>query len=248
MDDFIIEGHRGVQSLYPENTLASFQAAIDLKLQFVELDLHCTKDGEIVIHHDFDVRDRLISTMTLEEVKKIDVGEANPDFPLQRAVPRAQIPTLTELFEMAHKTNLCFNLEIKSDPRHPEYTQVKILAKKVTEIVRKYGFEKRVYYSSFDPAALEAIRENESSATLAFLYYEGLPRGPIAEPLIQICKKLHCKIVSPHASIIDQKMVDAFKNAGLQVIPWTVNEESTYQELVSMGVNGVISDYPQRFL
>lgn len=250
---FVIEGHRGVQSLYPENTLASFQAAIDLGLEFVELDLHFTKDEEIVIRHDFEIKDRLISSMTLSQVKEIDVGNTNPQFPLQKPVPGARIPNLSELFEMVTKSNhpnakkLKFNLEIKSDPRDPKYIPpYEILSQKIVQTVAKYKLENRVYYSSFDPSALQAIKKIEKSSTLALIYIQGLGDDWV-DPLIKICQGLGAQIVSPHKNLLNKKVMSAFKKVGLNVIPWTVNDLSDYEELVSIGVDGIISDYPQLF-
>lgn len=248
---FVIEGHRGVQSLYPENTLASFQAAIDLGLEWVELDLLSTKEGEIVIHHDFAIQNRLISSMTFDEIQKFDVGKTNPKFPLQKPISGARIPRLSELFEMVTKSNgknLQFNLEIKSDPSHPEYTPpLDLIARRIAQVVEKYQLEQRVYYSSFDPAALRAIRDRVPSPTMAFLYYKGLGDDWVS-PLITICKELNAQIVSPNESLLSELVMSAFKKGGLFVIPWTVNDKSRFSELVSMGINGVITDYPQQFL
>lgn len=247
LSGFILEGHRGVQSLCPENTIASFQKAIELGVKWVELDLLSTKDGRIVIHHDFEIDGRLVSSLSMDEIKQFDVGtQTNPNFPEQRSAPKARIPELAELFEIGDK--LIFNLEIKSHPYHPEYTPpLDLFAKKIVDIVRKYGFVDRVYYSSFNPAALVAIRNLEPKATIALLYAEGLGNEWLM-PLAKGCIDLKAQIVSPQHRLVNEPVMQVLKRSGLLVIPWTVNDENRFKTLVDLGVDGVISDYPQRFL
>lgn len=247
LSDFILEGHRGVQSLCPENTLASFQKAIDLGVKWVELDLLSTKDGHIIIHHDFAIDGRLVYSLSIDEIKQLDVGsKTNPHFPEQQSAPNARIPELAELFEKGDK--LFFNLEIKSHPSHPEYTPpLDLFAKKIVDIVRSYGFEDRVYYSSFNPAALLAIRNVEPKSTVALIYANGLGDEWLM-PLAKRCSRLKAQIVSPLHNLVNESVMQVFKSSGLLVIPWTVNDEERFKELVDLGVDGIISDYPQRFL
>ncbi|HSX12827.1 MAG TPA: glycerophosphodiester phosphodiesterase family protein [Chlamydiales bacterium] len=244
---FILEGHRGVQSLSPENSLASFQKAMDLGVQWVELDLLATKDGRIVIHHDFEIDGRMIYSLSIEEIKQFDVGtRTDPEFPEQQPALNAKIPELAELFEMGK--NLFFNLEIKSHPNHPEYTPpLDFFAKKIVEVVRRYGVQNRVYYSSFDPAALLAIRNIEPRASIALLYAKGLGDDWLM-PLAKGCMDLKAQIVSPLHTLVNESVIEVFHRHGIKVIPWTVNEKDRFKELVEMGVDGMISDYPQRFL
>lgn len=253
--DFIIEGHRGVQSLWPENTLDSFRAAMDLGVDFVELDLLATSEGEIVIHHDYEVEGRLIRSLPLSEVKKVDCGSViNPNFPLQQPSPHAQIPLLRELFEMIQTSHhssakqLHFNLEIKSDLSHPEYTlPLPVLADKIWEIVQLFHMEDRVYFSSFNPEALFHIKKKDPRVVVAFLYAKGGGEDFLSK-VLEVCMKLQAKIFSPLESLVTSEVVNACKEKKLLVIPWTVNDWGRYRELREMGVDGIITDYPQSFL
>ncbi len=242
---FILEGHRGVQSLRPENTLASFQKAIDLGIKWVELDLLATKDGHVVIHHDFDIDGQLVYSLTLEKLRRFDVGsKTNPHFPEQQSVP-SSIPTLEELFCIGN--GLHFNLEIKSHLNHPEYTPpLDFFAKKIVDVVRQYGVENRVYYSSFNAAALLAIRTIEPTAIIAVVYAKGFGDEWLM-PLTKICMDLKAQIVSPLHTLVNASAIEVFQRRGIKVIPWTVNDLTRYEELVKLGVDGIISDYPQRF-
>lgn len=251
---FIISGHRGCQSLYPENTLDSFRAAIELNIPFVELDLLASLDGKIVIHHDFLIQNRPVHSYPLQELKKFDCGKVNPAFPLQKPSPLAQMPLLSELFDMVKKSThpnakkICFNLEIKSDPKHPEYTMpLEHFISGIMDVVKRCGFASRVYYSSFDPAALVEIAKQDPQAILALLY---TTREKIdwIHPVLKRCLDLKARILSPHESLLNPEVMREIKKIKLLVIPWTVNDPNRFKELVAMGVDGVISDYPQKLL
>jgi glycerophosphoryl diester phosphodiesterase len=251
---FIISGHRGCQSLYPENTLDAFQAAIELNVPFVELDLLPSSDGKIVIHHDFLIENRPVYSYSLEELKAFDVGQVNPAFPLQKPSIHTQIPLLSELFDMVKESKhpngkkMCFNLEIKSDPKHPEYTMpLSCLVSAIIDVVKTSGFTSRVYYSSFDPAVLAEISTQDPEALIAFLFATRKKTDWIG-PALQLCQNLKAQIFSPHESLLNFEVMQKLKQAKLEVIPWTVNDLLRFKELVAMGVDGVISDYPQRFL
>lgn len=257
---FIVEGHRGVQSLHPENTMPSFEAAIALNVDFIECDLLASSDGEIVIHHDYKVEGRPIHAMSLSEIKQIDCGSFhNREFPLQTLCPNAKIPLLKELFEMVktsthpHAKKICFNLEIKNDPAHPEYTLgVQELAKKIVSIVKEYGFASRVYYSAFDPEVLLAIKKEDPEAILALLYFAIIPPlslkgGEWLSSLLDTAARIGAHILSPHESLLNSEVVSLLKKRQLEVIPWTVNDPARVEELREMGVDGIITDYPQKF-
>ncbi len=258
---FIIEGHRGVQSLYPENTLPSFQAAIELGVDFIELDLLASLDGEIVIHHDYKIDGRLVHSLPLEDLKKVDCGSFhNREFPLQTLCPGAKIPLLKELFDMVKTSShpqgkkICFNLEIKSDPIHPEYTlTIDNLAEKIMGIVKEYGLEERVYYSAFNPEVLMAIKKKDPKSRVALIYFAIIPPLSLKEEgwiasLLDTCAKVDAQIVSPHESLLNSEVVAILKKSQLQVIPWTVNDSSRVEELREIGADGIITDYPQNFI
>ncbi len=273
-----VQGHRGARGLFPENTLPAFAAAIEAGTNTLELDLHITKDGEIVIHHDYfineelcDCADRgspssppLIRSLELSDIKKMDCGsKMNPDFPRQRQIPGTQIPTLDELFEMinasAHPNakNVRLNLEIKRDPRHPELTiDDKELAAKIVSKVREKGFSHRVYYSSFDPEVLTRIYQLDPQAELGFLFsQESLafaqklsPENPL-DLLLKMAGSFKARVVSPEKTLLtDANVVRSLHQSGFRVVAWTVNSAEQWAKLIEMGVDGLITDYPQDLL
>lgn len=272
-----VQGHRGARGLFPENTLPAFAAAIEAGTHTLELDLHVTKDGEVVIHHDYFVDDwleerdetskmpeMLIRDLRLVELKKIDCGsKINIDFPKQQRMPGTSIPTLDELFEMIsrssspHAKTVRLNLEVKRDPRYPELTiNARELAAKIVAKVHSAGFSQRVYYSSFDPEILSELHSLDPEAELGFIFNADSmalvkrlsPDNPM-NLLIYMASSFNATVISPeHALLTDQKTVQAMQNAGFRVVPWTVNSEEEWSKCIEMGVDGLITDYPQDLL
>jgi glycerophosphoryl diester phosphodiesterase len=269
-----VQGHRGGRSLFPENTLPAFEAAMQAKVHTLELDIQATQDGHLVIYHDFflkkehrkglGVSSSLIYELKLSDLKKVDCGiRQDPDFPNQRCVPGASIPTLNELFTMLnesshpHAKKVRLNIEIKRDPRFPAWTLApKEFAEKILSLVREHGFSERVYYSSFDPEILKAIARQDPKAELALIFQKETleiaenfcPENPLGF-LLHIATALKVKILSPEDSLIGDKIsVQALQQRGFRVIPWTVNSPYDWDKLLKLGVDGIITDYPQDLL
>jgi glycerophosphoryl diester phosphodiesterase len=223
-----------------------------------------------VIYHDFLLDCAAISStptcirsLKLSEIKTIDCGSTiDPDFPRQKQIPGTQIPTLDELFSMIdqidhpHAKKVRLNLEVKRDPRHPELTlSAKELALKIVSKVKNKSFSKRVYYSSFDPEVLMEIHQLDPQAELGLIFdstsfsmLEQLnPKNPM-EALIQLAHSFKAKIVSPEEVLLDASLVHLLQQSGFHVVPWTVNSPKRWAELIEMGVNGLITDYPHDLL
>jgi glycerophosphoryl diester phosphodiesterase len=279
-----VQGHRGNRGLRPENCLPSFATAIEAGADALELDLIVSKDGELVIHHDFFVNNELctyldgrpllqpllIHSLTLAEIKQFDCGrKKNHSFPKQHAIPGTQIPTLNDLFEMIRSSShpnakkIRLNLEVKRDPSHPEWTSSPSeLARKVLSKVEQNGFTDRVYYSSFDPEVLAAIRSIAPNAQIGFLFDEetieeaqkidpqaGKDLQAGAEFFIQLALSLKANILSPHHTFLtDAHFIRRLQQAGFRVVSWTVNEPKRWAELMEMGIDGIISDYPEELI
>jgi glycerophosphoryl diester phosphodiesterase len=270
-----VQGHRGARSLRPENTLPSFAAAIEAGADVIELDVLASKEGELVVHHDYFVNQelctyldgspithaRLIRDMTLDEIKQLDAGsKRHPGFPEQVCIPGTLIPSLQELFDFIQSSllpsakTIQLNLELKRDPRFPEWTfSPREIAEKIVEKVKDNEWTERVYYSSFDPAVLIEVRKCDPKAKIGFLYdTESLdeikklkPRVSAEEFLIDYACALGAEIISPdHALLKQPDDVIAFKERGFRVVPWTVNDPKRWEELIEMGVDGLICDNP----
>jgi glycerophosphoryl diester phosphodiesterase len=181
---------------------------------------------------------------------------------MQKQIPNTQIPTLDELFTLLetlphpNAKTVKLNLEIKRDPRHPEFTeQVESLIQKIVTKVHQRGFSDRVYYSCFDPKVLSEIRKQDPNAILALIFEEqGLAflskitfQDPI-ELMIKVAKSFSASVLSPSYTLLDEKLVQNWQKAGFLVIPWTVNNPEDWQKCVEFGVDGIITDYPKELL
>ena len=264
-----VQGHRGARDAFPENSLPAFASALEAGIDVIELDLLMTRDGVIVIHHDYYLNEQLctylnqeplepgqlIHSLTLAQVKDVDCGcRQNRAFPEQKTVVGTQIPTLEELFQMIasssleHAKTIRLNLELKRDPRHPEWSaSPEELALCVTRLVAQYGLASRIYYSSFDPESLAAIRKIKTDARLGLIYNqesldEAAKRG---QALIQIATALRVDVLSPeHELLHNAEEVEHLHQAGFCVVPWTVNDPQRWKELSGFNVDGMITDHP----
>jgi glycerophosphoryl diester phosphodiesterase len=291
-----VQGHRGARSLRSENTLPSFMTAIEAGADVLELDVLVSLDDELIIHHDFFINKELctyldgkpllcaplIRTLTLSEIKQFDSGQKrDPKFPKQLLIRGTQIPTLQELFNSIHTSShpnakkVRLNLEIKRDPRFPEFTILpNEFAKKLVDRVKESGFSARVYYSSFDPTVLLEVRKLDPNARIGFIFdseslievrrlhpefdasSSTLKNGHFdniksleMEFLIEIASSLRAEVLSPdHTLLNDAQEILAWKKRGFQVIPWTVNDPKRWEELIEMGIDGMITDYPQELI
>lgn len=252
-----VQGHRGSRGTCPENTIPSFQAAIEAGADAVECDVLITRDVQPVVHHDFFLNPQLcthlelIKDVSLAELKMLDVGRLiNPRFPQQVPVPGTTVPTLGELLEFLKGKNVRLNLEIKRDPLHPEYVHsARESAEIIVETVRKSSMAEWVYYASFDPEVLLEVRKIDPQATISMLfemeYWPDL-EGSWVPFLMAMAGAVNAQMVSPDQALIAS--VDdlrALQQAGFRVILWTVNDATRWAELINMGVDGIITDYPQ---
>jgi glycerophosphoryl diester phosphodiesterase len=236
-----VQGHRGMGSPYPGNTLPSFEAAIDAGVDTIELDVLSSLDGHLVIHHDFYSHDKksLIRNLTLPEIKK----QSN----------EAEMPTLQELLDLVYHSrnqNVRLNIEIKRDPRDPKLTiSPKEMAQKIVKQVEKSGLKSRVYYSSFDPESLFAIKKEDSNTTIGLIFDPALLNGQTKEFLKRVQSSMKVDILSPnHEFLTDEAIMKELKKTGQRIIPWTVNKSSRWQELIDMGVDGIITDVPHELI
>jgi glycerophosphoryl diester phosphodiesterase len=207
---------------------------------------------------------QLIRDLSLKEIKSLDCGiKKNPKFPYQQSTPGTQIPTLGELIAFIQKgsqpnyAKIRLNIELKRDERHPEWSfDPADFAQKVVQEVKKHDFEDRVYYSSFDPEILLEIRHEDPDAKVGFIYNEDslallsqIASKDEMEFLYETAFSLKASILSPdHKMLHEKEQVKAIQRKGFRVIPWTVNEPSRWKELIDMGVDGIITDYPEELI
>ncbi len=292
-----VQGHRGARGLRPENTLPSFEAALDLGVTTLELDLHFTADGEVVVWHDPSIDaakcglrpgapvgvapdpddpgtpagDLMISRLSLEQLGLYRC-DRNPDparFPDQRPDPGAvagadyAIPSLAALFgfveeyrdhpaksatQRAAAAVVQFNAETKRDPGRPDAIGDRFDGTKpgafeigILALVERFGLEDRVVVQSFDHRSLWAIHDADPGIRLAALTSRGVPDPD------ELANR-GAAIWSPNFAALTAGSLAAAHQAGLRVIPWTVNDPDDMRRLLEWGVDGIITDRPDVLL
>ena len=271
-----IQGHRGTRGTLPENTIPGFVAAIEAGVNGMEMDLLMTSDGQIVIHHEFFVNPTLccyldgteiqesplIKDMSLSDLKNLDCGTlTNPRFPNQQHLAGTLIPTLEELLvtinSMDHPNakKVRLNLEVKAKPQTPHYLpSQEAIAQKIVQIVNGNGFEGRICYTSFDFEMLQQMRNADPSADLGLIFeeatltYYGVDPNDWTGFIAKTATALNAKIAAPDFCLLSASNIAALHEANLRVIPWTVNQQKDLTQLVEMGVDGIITDYPEKML
>jgi glycerophosphoryl diester phosphodiesterase len=241
--------------------LAAFAEALRVGVDVLELDMNVTKDGVIVVSHDQHVTPDLclgpdgqrlsapvaIHSLTLKELKGFDCGSLpNPRFPRQRASPGERIPTLDEVFDLVERStqpaaaHVEFNIETKIAPGRAELSpDPRSFAALVAASVKKHGLGPRVILQSFDYRTLRAMRVLAPEVRLSALTSDN------SVDYAGLAKDLHPAFVSPDREWITATDVAALHGAGVQVVPWTANDEGEWARLLAMGVDAIITDYPE---
>lgn len=216
-----------------------------------------------------------IYSMTLETVKTYDVGRINPAskyakrFPDQQPVDGTTMPTLGEVFELVNQSDnqvVRFNIEVKINPDNPELTLApKAFVQVVLKVIQRYKMENRVTVQSFDWRALQLVQELIPGITTSYLtanqpWLNNLQTGmPGASPwlngldvddfdgsAVRAIKAAGGSVWSPYHEEVSPESIKLAHELGLSVKVWTVNEPARMRELIEMGVDGIITDYPNR--
>jgi glycerophosphoryl diester phosphodiesterase len=220
-------GHRGAKGHEPENTFISFQKALDMQVDGIELDVHLSADGEIMVIHDESI-DRttngkgLVNALSLRELKAFRIDG------------KYEIPTLKEVFDLVNQDSF-INIELKSYESTDKV--VTLIEKYVTKKGWKYD---RFLVSSFDWNALQQV---------AFLN-DKIPIGVLTETDLDLAlafaKFIQAKSIHPHFHLLTKENTVKLQEKGLQVFPWTINELEDIQKIKTFNVNGIITDFPNR--
>ncbi len=220
-------GHRGAKGFVAENTLESFQKALDLGVDAIELDVHVCASGELVVFHDFTV-DRMtngsgeVHKLTLTQLKKLKVSS------------KLEIPTLSEVFDLIDRK--CWvNVELKGHET----------AQPTVELIEKYIKEKGWQYddfivSSFQKEELEKVYALNPNINLGILTQASV------EQALEWADQLSAKAIHPHFSLLTEENCMEAQEKGYQIFTWTVNHEEDIHRLQHYKINGIISDFPDR--
>ena len=228
--------HRGASGAFPENTRLAFNKAIAAGADMIELDCQLSQDGHVVIFHDEKLRRTAaargaVRERTLAQLKQLDIGKWRG-----KAFKGERILTLEEALEtIAGDADLC--LEFKSFGAAAPGLELKALF-----ILTHYDYLERTILSSFDYRCLARLRELAPEATVGVIYGAGVDEDPFAA-----AEQLGARSMHVQKELASRDMLCRAWDQGLDVYVWTVNDVRDMEAFAGLGVQGLISDYPEKF-
>lgn len=228
-------GHRGAAGLAPENTIESFEAAIAAGADRVEFDVRRTRDGHAVVFHDLNLdrfdpgaRGRSVSVHSLAQMQALDVGAA-----LGR--PGCFVPSLDDALALL-AGRILLNVEIKGSGADG----LSALALAIAAL-RRTSVAADTVLSSFHEPVVRRMRDEAPDIARAFIVDERTDGDIVARAAAIDCEALH-----PRSPIVDDALVTRCRGAGLRIRAWTVNDEPEMRRLMALGIDGVVTDFPDR--
>jgi len=224
----LVIAHRGASAYRPENTLSAYALAVTQAADMIEIDLHCTRDGAVVVAHDAEL-ERIggrgeIGAASLAELRRLDAGAGEP------------VPTLDEVLD-AFGARIPFNLELKQGSGGP-YAG---LPSRAVEGVMVRGLLGRTLFSSFYDPVLHELRGLSADARIALLLSRRSPQR-----WVERAHALGAEAVNPELPLVDREFVERAHGEGLAVYVFTVDPAPEMQRLLELGVDGLFTNVPDR--
>jgi glycerophosphoryl diester phosphodiesterase len=257
---FNITGHRGCRGLMPENSVQGFIEALKMGVHTLDMDIVFTADGELVVTNDLvipsnnlscehsELNEKILYRMNYSDIRKFEYGrKINPLFPLQKAM-EATRPLLSEVIGRIEKyilwnsgEHVNYNIEIKTSPDgdylyHPKPEEIVL---KLYDLLRQRNILHRCIIQSADVRPLQLFRRIAPKVRIALLVENECSVDENIEAL-----GFYPSIYSPWFITVDKCMVNEVHQKEMKIIPWTVNEILDMNELMQMGVDGIVTDYP----
>ncbi len=227
----LVIAHRGASAVAPENTLVAFSRAMEMGANMIELDLHATRDGHVVVIHDNDLRHTTnlrgkVSEMTLEGLRKADAGKGE------------RVPTLQETLELT-RGKIQLYLEIKD----------RKAAAETVRMVRDYGVKDEVLLASFDLPLMKKLGDEISDIEIGLILgnttLNPFVRWREAFPEIAF-KNYNYQTLCMQVKLCSARLARNIKAQGKKLYVWTANSEHEYQAMIERGVDGICTDTPDR--
>ncbi|NLB36505.1 MAG: glycerophosphodiester phosphodiesterase [Clostridiales bacterium] len=235
-----IISHRGANKYAPENTIPAFQKALEFKVEGFENDVHCTKDGFVVVCHNHTIDATSngkgkIADYTLEELRKFDFGSY-----FSEEFAGTKIPTLEEFLELCGGLEI-INIEIKS----PEKPNTDIVRKTI-KLVKDFNLFDRLLISSFDPQILLECKEYDKLTKTGILYSPDVEEvcEEVCDDTLAFGKKYKLDAFHPFIMFVNDDYIEELHDAGYIVNPWICNTDFALEKLKKWGCDGAITDTP----
>jgi glycerophosphoryl diester phosphodiesterase len=230
----LVLAHRGYSSKAPENTMAAFEMALDVNVDGLELDVHLSKDGEVVVIHD-NTLDRttngtgVVESYTFSELQEFDAGSwFSEDFKGER------IPTLRQVCELVKDKDILFNVELKAA------LGFEALCDAVAVLLDEYELNEKTIISSFNHYALAYYKKIRPSVRTGILYSAGL-----YEPWDYAKRIGATALHSSHKAIVPEIVAESQKN-GMMVNPYTIDKPEDIERMKAAKVDSIITNVPER--
>lgn len=230
-----IWAHRGASGYAPENTLEAFNLAVRQKADGVELDVQMTKDGQLVVIHDERIErvsdgTGYVKDFTLNELREFNFNRTHPEY------ARVQIPTLSEVYESLKPTKMTINVELKTGIyAYPG------IEESVVALTEKMGMTGQIIYSSFNHRSVAKVKTLCPKARTGILYAD------VTVDTVEYAEHIGVDALHPGLWHLHMPgLAGEWLKSPLAVHVWTVNEEKDLEEMIGLGVDAVITNYPDR--
>ncbi len=238
----LLLGHRGCSKAAPENTLAAFQKLLENRIPGVELDVQLCKSGEIIVLHDLNLQrtaglNAPACEMELKAIKELDAGSW-----FDESFADEKIPTMDEVFDLLGQ-KMFYDIEIKNAGKTSGE-----LERKLIDMIRKRNLQKHVVVSSFNPFAVREVRKIAPELNTAIIYSnsKSLPWYLHNGEGRYLCKP---NTLKPDSRKLNRFTVFAEKKLrGYNIMTWTVDNISAAEKLMALGVDGIISNVPEKLI
>lgn len=228
--------HRGFSGKYPENTLLAFQKALEAGSDGIEFDVHLTKDGIPVIHHD-EMLNRttngsgLIGDFTFDDLHQLDASTT-----FNGIFERQQIPSLREYLELIKGTNILSNIELKTGVIHYPYIEQKIL-----EIIDEFNCREYVIFSSYNHYSLVIFIKLAPDVKIGILEESWLVNPG------DYSRSLGAECYHPEFHSLKPETIKNLRNNEFEIYAWTINNEVDTRSTIANGLDGIITNHPDQF-
>ena len=237
-DDFAVIAHRGASAYYPENTIPSFEAAMAMGADMVELDVQLTADKEVVVFHDEKLSrctngKGRIADHTLASLKKLDAGNW-----FERKFRNERIPTLADVLDVC-KNRMAVNIEIKTEAVSRMISGG--IEERCMQIVEQAGMKKHVVFSSFDPRAVRHLKRLDPKTVVAVLFAKRIYGSQLPS---EIVASLGADAFNCSRSELNKRWLVDIQAHGIPVHIYTVNDIRTMKKIIRLGVHGIFTNKP----
>lgn len=244
--DITVIAHRGASAYAPENTMVAFKKAMEMGAEIIELDVHLSKDKELIVIHDESLErttngNGLVRDFTLEELQKLDAGTWYGDDFANEA-----LPTLEEVLKMVNgQCTLLIEIKGAKDYFYDG------LSEKLMDLIQQYEAQNWCIVQSFEPLYLEVIHGMDSNIELQYLIFTDFsPFNMYLGTSVTMgdYQQSIYAAINPFYKSLTQGKIESIHQAGFKTFTYTVNEEEDMKKLIALGVDGIITDYPDKLI